>query len=119
MDETHEEGKWTKLDVGSPYPNSTTVEAMVQPRQSQWSSEAETTRAWEPIDSGPTNMVRSKGPTILFLIETKQNIPQMRKLGVDLGFQSVLAVPSEGWSGMAECNLHLQTFSPNHINADI
>ena len=72
-----------------------------------------------------TELVRSKGPTVLFLMETKQTIAEMRNLCHDLNFQSVLAVPCEGRKGglgmfwKAECNLHIQTFSPNHIDAHI
>ena len=39
-----------------------------------------------------TNLVRSKGPTVLYLIETKQSISEMRKLCYDLNFESVLAI---------------------------
>jgi len=48
----------------------------------------------------------------------------MGKLCFDLGFQSVLAVPSDGQSGglgmlrKGDCNLHM-SFSPNHIDAHI
>jgi len=60
-----------------------------------------------------TNLVRSKGPTILFLMETKRSISKMRKLCYDLNFQSILAVPCDGQSGglrlfwKAECDLHI------------
>ena len=49
----------------------------------------------------------------------------MCKLCFDLVFQSVLVVPTDGWSdrlGMfwkAECNLHIQTFSHNHTDTHI
>ena len=60
-----------------------------------------------------TVLVRKKGPTILFLMETKWSIAEMRKLCFDLNFQSVLAVPSDGRSGRLgmfwklDCNLHI------------
>ena len=72
-----------------------------------------------------TKLVRSKGPTILFLMETKRTIAEMRNLCHDLNFHSVLAVPCEGRKGglvmfwKADCNLHIQTFSPNHIDTHI
>lgn len=45
-----------------------------------------------------TNLVRSKAPTVLFLMETKWSIAEMRKICDDLNFQSVFAVPSDGRS---------------------
>ena len=73
----------------------------------------------------PTNVVRSKGPIVLFLLETKRFITEMRKLCYDLNFQAVMVVPSDSQSGglglfwKAECDLHIQTFFPNHIDAHI
>ena len=73
----------------------------------------------------PTKLVRSKGPIVLFLMETKQSIAEMCNLCHDLNFQSVLVIPCEGHKGglglfwKVDCNLHIQTFSPNHINAHI
>ncbi|XP_075659027.1 uncharacterized protein LOC142628878 [Castanea sativa] len=70
-------------------------------------------------------MVRSKGLAVLFLMETKRSITEMLKLCYDLNFQSVLAILSDGQSGglgllwKAECDLHIQTFSPHHIDAHI
>ena len=58
-------------------------------------------------------------------METKWSIAEMRKLCFDLNFQSMLAVPSDRRSGglgmfwKSECNLHIWTFSPNHIDAHI
>lgn len=72
-----------------------------------------------------TNLVKSKGPTILFLMKTKQSIVKMTKICGDLNFQLVFAVLSDGRSGglgmfwKADCNLHIQTLSPNHIDAHI
>ncbi|KAL4650210.1 hypothetical protein ACB092_01G070400 [Castanea dentata] len=72
-----------------------------------------------------TNLVRSKGPNVLFLMETKWSISEMRKLCYDLNFQSVLAVLCDDQSGglglfwKAECDLHIQMFSPNHIDTHI
>lgn len=72
-----------------------------------------------------TNLVRSKALTVLFLMETKRSIAEMRKICGDLNFQSVFVVPSDGRSGglgmfwKADCNLHIQTFSPNHIDTHI
>ena len=70
-------------------------------------------------------MVRCKGPTVLLLMKTKRSITEMCKLCHELDFQSVLAVLSDGQSeglGLfwkADCNLHVQTFSPNHFDAHI
>ena len=72
-----------------------------------------------------TKLVRKKGPTVLFLMETKRSITEMRKLCFDLNFQSVLAVLGDGRSGglgmfwKLECNLRIQTFLPNDIDAHI
>ena len=58
-------------------------------------------------------------------METKRSIAEMQKLCFDLYFQLVLAVPSDGRSGglgmfwKSDCNLHVQTFSQNHIDAYI
>jgi len=46
-----------------------------------------------------TNLVRSKGLTILFLMETKQSIVKMTKICGGQNFQLVFAVPSDGKFG--------------------
>ena len=61
----------------------------------------------------------------MFFMETKWSILKMQKLCYDLNFQSVLVAPCDGQSGglglfwKAKCDLHIQTFSPNHIDAYI
>ena len=72
-----------------------------------------------------TELVRKKGPTIFFLMETKLSIAKIQKLCFDLSFQSMQVVSSDGRSGglamfwKSNCNLHIQTFSPNHMDAHI
>ena len=61
----------------------------------------------------------------MFLMKTNWSIVEMRRLCFDLNFQSVMAVLCDGRSGglsmfwKADCNLHIQTFSPKHIDAHI
>ena len=70
-----------------------------------------------------TFLVKVKVPNVLFLIETKQFVEEMKHIQADLHYPSMLAVLSEGRSGglamlwTAETNLHIQTYSSNHINA--
>uniref|UniRef100_A0A7N2R501 Endonuclease/exonuclease/phosphatase domain-containing protein n=1 Tax=Quercus lobata TaxID=97700 RepID=A0A7N2R501_QUELO len=80
--------------------------------------------AWDAVDV-ITELVRSKGPNVMFLMETNWSIVEMRRLCFDLNFQSVMAVLCDGRSGglsmfwKLDCNLHIQTFSPKHIDAHI
>ena len=46
-----------------------------------------------------TELVRSKGPNVMFLMETNWSIVEMRRLCFDLNFQSVMAVLCDGRSG--------------------
>ena len=70
-----------------------------------------------------TFLVKEKVPNVLFLIETKQSVEEMKHIQNDLHYPSMLAVLSEGRSGglamlwTAETNLNIQTYSPNHIDA--
>ena len=66
-----------------------------------------------------------KAPNVLFLMETKQTVEKMRKIQLDLWYNSMLAVPCvyrDGGLAMfwkEEVSLHIQTFSLNHIDAHI
>ena len=42
------------------------------------------------------DLVRKKGPTILFLMETELTVREMEPIKTELGFASMLAVPSDG-----------------------
>ena len=62
-----------------------------------------------------SHLVREKAPTILFLMETKQTVKEMRQ-------DSMLAVPCLGRKGSLaimwneEMDLHIQTYTQNHID---
>ena len=68
-------------------------------------------------------LVREKAPKILFLIEIKQSIDEMRRIQADLPYRCMLAVPSIWRSGglamlwLEEIDLHIQTFTLHHIDA--
>ena len=72
-----------------------------------------------------SNLVREKAPSVLFLMETKQSVEEMRKLQADLPYRGMLAVPSiHRRGGLAllwkeDVDLHVQTYSPHHIDAVI
>ena len=46
-----------------------------------------------------TDLVRSKGPNVLFLMETKLSVTEMIPIRDELGYRSMLAVPSLRRSG--------------------
>ena len=74
-------------------------------------------------------MVREKRPKIIFLMETKQTVEEMRKVKEELHYQGGLFVPCDrSWGGRRgglamlwkdEVNLHIQNYSLNHIDAII
>ena len=76
-----------------------------------------------------SNLVGKKKPKIVFLMETKQTVDEIRKLKEDLHFIGGLVVPRDrSWGGRRgglamlwkdEVDLHIQTYSPHHINAII
>ena len=72
-----------------------------------------------------TELVRRKDPTILFLMETKRNVREMEPIKTELGFQSMLAVSSEGRRGglalfwKTEVVVDTNTYSPHHIDAKV
>ena len=67
--------------------------------------------------------MREKAPNVLFLMETKQSVEEMRSIQVDLPYHRMVDVPSVHKRGglalfwMANFDLHVQTYSPNHIHA--
>ena len=70
-----------------------------------------------------TYLVGEKAPKVLFLMEIKQIVDEMRRFQNDLHFDSMLAVPCLGRRGRlamlwkAEVDLHIQTYTQNHIDA--
>ena len=71
------------------------------------------------------NMVQSKVPSILFLIETKMDITEMTVVRSRLGFHNALIVPSMGRSGglamlwKDDVDLVIQSYSHHHIDSFI
>ena len=71
------------------------------------------------------DLVRSKGPTVLFLMETKLSIQEMEPIKNEIGFNSMLAVLSIRRSGgipllwKNSVTVDPQTFSLNHIDVYI
>ena len=72
-----------------------------------------------------TDLVRKKGPTILFLMETKLTVSEMQAVKTELEFPSMLVVPSVRRSGglallwKNEVVVSNQTYSPNHIDVHV
>ena len=76
-----------------------------------------------------SDLVREKKPKIVFLMETKQTIDEIRKLKEDLHFIGGLVVPRDrSWGGRRgglamlwkdDVDLHIQNYSPHHIDAII
>ena len=70
-----------------------------------------------------SHLVREKAPKILFLMETKQSMDKMRRLQADLPYRCMVPIPSVQRSGglallwKEKMDLHVQTYSPNHIDA--
>ena len=70
-----------------------------------------------------SHLVREKAPNVLFLMVTKQSMEEMKKIQADLTYHCMVVVPSVRRRGglallwMANVELHLQTYSPNHIDA--
>lgn len=69
--------------------------------------------------------MNEKAPKILFLMETKKTIDEMKKIQANLHYQLMLVVHcfqragglAMSWKG--EVNLHIQAYSLNHIDAHI
>ena len=72
-----------------------------------------------------SHLVREKAPKILFLMETKRTMEEMLWIQEDLPYQCMLAMPcTQRRGGLAllwkeEIKLHIQTYSPHHIDAFI
>ncbi|KAK9989376.1 hypothetical protein SO802_029615 [Lithocarpus litseifolius] len=72
-----------------------------------------------------TDLVRKKGPKILFLMETKLTVSEMQSIKAELEFPSMLAVSSVRRNGglalfwKSEVVVSTQTYSPNHIDAHV
>ena len=72
-----------------------------------------------------SHFVREKALNVLFLMETKQIVEEMRNIQAKLHYDSMLAVPCvrrvDGLAMLwkAHVYLHIQTYSLNHINARI
>ena len=70
-----------------------------------------------------SHLVREKAPSVLFLMETKQTVEEMRWIQGELHYDSMLAIPClERRGGLAmlwknEVDLHIQTYTQNHIDA--
>lgn len=67
--------------------------------------------------------MKTQGPGVLFLIETKLDSREMESIQVLLGFNSLFVVPSHGRSGglamlwKAEMRLEIQNYSRYHIDS--
>ena len=70
-----------------------------------------------------SHLVREKALKILFLMETKQSVSEMKQIQAGLPYRSMFMVPSIRRNGglallwMEEIELHVQTFTLNHIDA--
>ena len=81
-------------------------------------------RVWELLgSSGTYQLGKNKGPTILFLMETKLTVNEMQTIKTELDFPSMLCVPNVRRSGGLALLwknyvvVTTQTYSPNHIDA--
>ena len=72
-----------------------------------------------------SHLVREKVPNILFLMEKKQTVDKMKKIQADLHYDSMLVIPCVRKAGglamlwKDDVDLHVQTYSLNHIDARI
>ena len=69
-----------------------------------------------------SHLVREKVPDVLFLMETKRTVEELRNIQVELHYDSMLAIPCVQRAGglamlwKAHVNLHIQTYSLNYID---
>ncbi|XP_075645039.1 uncharacterized protein LOC142616032 [Castanea sativa] len=69
------------------------------------------------------HLVKVKEPKVIFLMETKKSVGEMRNIKEDLQYQAIFTVPSLQRSGgfamlwKEEVDLHVQTFSQKYIYA--
>ena len=74
-----------------------------------------------------SHLVKEKAPKgfffFFFFVETKQTVDEMRRIQDYLHYDSMLAVPCLGRTGSlamlwkADEDLHMQTYTQNHIDA--
>ena len=68
-------------------------------------------------------LVKSKGPRLVFLMETKKKNSYMEKIRCHMKFDNMFLVPRRHFSGglalfwSNDLDLHIRTFSPHHIDA--
>ena len=78
-----------------------------------------------PVVQVLADLVRKKGPIILFLMETKLSVAKMQPIKAELDFPSMLVVPSLRRSGglalllKNDVVVDTQTYSPNHIEVHV
>lgn len=64
-------------------------------------------------------------PNVLFLMQMKRSVTELKNITDDLPYQGVFVVPSVGRRGALamiwkeEVDLHIQTYTQNHIDAII
>ena len=82
--------------------------------------------AWEPPCSHCSlSLGEGKAPKILFLMEAKQTVDEMRRIQAKLQYHSMIIVPCvQRAGGLAmlwkqEVDLYVQTYSLNHIDAHV
>ena len=69
------------------------------------------------------DLVRAKGPKLVFFMETKKKKSYLEKVRCRLKFDNLFVVPRRHQSGglallwRNELDLHIRTFSPHHIDA--
>lgn len=67
-------------------------------------------------------MVKAKGLSLVFLMETKKKKSYLEKLRCRLKFDNLFIIPRSNLSGglaflwSNDLNLHISTFSPHHID---
>ena len=72
-----------------------------------------------------SHLVRANVPKVLFLMETKRTVDEMKTIQAELRYDNMLAIPCiHRASGLAmlwkeEITLHIQIYSQYHINAHI
>ena len=70
-----------------------------------------------------SHLIREKAPKILFLMETKQSVAEIRRIQAKLPYHCMFAVPSIRRSGSLallwkeEIDLHIQTCTLHHMDA--
>lgn len=70
-----------------------------------------------------SHLVRKEAPNVLFLMEIKQSVAEMRRIQADLPYRCMVVIPSVRRRGglallwIEDVDLHVQTYSPNHMDA--